>query len=85
MTALLDNLDSISTREELSEFIAQLSKDLKNNKEEWENPDLPSFLEAMSAWVDAIDGYYKNKGEDMPQDVPWDMFANILYAAKIYE
>lgn len=85
MTKLLTNLDTIKTREELSEFIVQLSRDLQNNKEDWENPDLPSFLEAMSGWVDAMDGYYKNKGEAMPRDVPWNIFANILYAAKVYE
>ena len=34
--------------------------------EEWENRDLPSYLEAIAAWVDDMDGYYRNLGEDSP-------------------
>jgi len=85
MSNLVRAIDSVTTLEELSEFITQLSKDLKSNKAEWENADLHSFLEAMSAWVYSMEGYYKNKGDVLPDDIPWKLFASILYAAKVYE
>jgi hypothetical protein len=85
MNHLLKSLNNVSTREDLSNFIDRLSNDLNSNKGEWENHDLPSFLEAMSGWVQDMDGFYKNNGKDVPIDVPWNIFADILYAAKVYE
>lgn len=82
---LRDKIESVESKEDWIDFIAELKRDLEVNKGEWENSDLASFLEAMGAWVADIDGYYKNQGRQVPENVPWKMFANILYAAKYYE
>jgi hypothetical protein len=82
---LLSDLERVETREDLSCFVTELAQDLKENKADWENQDLPSFLEAVSAWIEDMDGFYKNKGEEIPESVSWKAFANILYAAKRYE
>ena len=73
------------TREQFSQFIDALRKDLQDNKDEWENPSLASFLEAMSSWVADMDGFYMNHDKIPPESVSWAVFANILYAAKVYE
>jgi hypothetical protein len=44
----------------------------------WENPDLGSFLEAMSAWT-------VDMRERIPDRPSWRTFADMLMAAKIYE
>jgi hypothetical protein len=45
---------SASTRDDLVRTIAELLADSQQNRDrdEWENPTLDRFLEAMGAWVD---------------------------------
>jgi hypothetical protein len=53
-------LEDISSKDDLAFWLEQLREDLENNSEAWENTDLASFLEAMSAWLRDMDGYYQN-------------------------
>ncbi|WP_456341017.1 DUF7660 family protein [Streptomyces mirabilis] len=32
----------------------------------WENTDLPSFLDALAAWMDDAHGWYRNTGRELP-------------------
>ena len=80
-----DAVASVKTRQDLGRFIRALAKELDNPDEAWENQDLYSFLEAMAAWVDDMDGYYLNKGEAIPRDPSWGTIAQILLAATAYE
>ena len=77
--------DTISSRQDLSKFIAEMRRRLETNPGEWENVDLAAFLEAMAAWVDDMDGYYANRGEPMPDPPTWSTFGEILLAATVYE
>jgi hypothetical protein len=38
----------------------------------------------MAGWIEDMDGYYQNKGQEFTEDQPWDVFARILTAATIY-
>ncbi len=62
-----------------------LIKDLDSNVEEWTNNDLKSYLEAVNNWTEDMEGYCKNLNTELPTNIPWKVFANILLAAKIYE
>ena len=73
------------SRDEFAIFVDELRAAFESNGDNWENADLPSFLEAMSAWVRDMDGYYLNKGEAMPTKIPWEVFANVLRASSMYE
>jgi hypothetical protein len=64
--------------------IVRLVKDLKENPEHWENDTLERFLDAIAAWVEDMDGYYQNLNKPIPV-VEWDIFGQILLAARIYE
>lgn len=75
----------VASRAELVTFIEALREDLSANPADWENPDLSSFLGAMSAWVADMDGYYQNTGQPPPAAPSWKMIADILLASKIYE
>ena len=46
---------------------------------------LVRLLEALAAWVDDMEGYYLNIGKPITEKPDWQMFADILVAAKIYE
>lgn len=76
---------SLRSKEEFAAFVAQLREDLLKKPEEWENPTLDRFLEAMAAWVSASDGLFRNIGEPYPEDVNWSFFAAVLLAARVYE
>ncbi len=82
---LKEKIKSIKTRQHLAEFIIMLLNDYKENKDLWENIDIPTFLEAMSGWVEDMHGYYKNKDLPFSEDQPWKMFAEILYSATYYD
>jgi len=85
MAELHEKLETIREKEDLVAFIDSLIADYESNVSEWENADLLSFLQAMSAWVGSMEYAYKNTGREFPANPTWDMFGRILYAAKIYE
>ena len=73
----------ITSRDELIALIRELSSE---DTSKWENSDLGSFLEALSGWVGDCDVYYKKTGSDLDPDSPsWQLFADALQAAKVYE
>ena len=78
-------IESIKTREEFAVFICGLKEDLELNSGEWENPTLERFLDAMEAWVRAMNFYAINSGDEEALVPSWQTFAKILFASKIYE
>ena len=85
MDDLAKQSDAIQTREDFVAFVRQLSHDYEKNPEQWENDNLGTYLEALAAWVDDMDGYYQFHGEPMPTQPDWAMLGHILLAATIYE
>ncbi len=77
--------ENIATREDLVKFIQSLANESSSASSNWENEDLPSFLEAMAAWIEDMDGYYQNQGEPTPNQPSWKTIGEILKAATIYE
>ena len=82
---MLNNCPRISSGNDLIKFISALTKDLKENPDEWGNKDLPSYLEAMTAWMEDMDGYYENTNQELPKDINWKVISDILMAARVYE
>jgi len=76
---------SVSSKDDLADFIEALKDDFVKNSAEWENPTVDKFLEAMAAWVRSMDNYYRNTGKTSVVSPTWSVFADILSAAKIYE
>lgn len=83
--SLIERLKVVSDRGSLVVFIRRLLKDFKENPAEWENRNLTSYLEAMSAWIEVMDVAYKNMNMVMPKTPDWRMIAQILIAPKAYE
>ncbi|MFI2633169.1 hypothetical protein ACH5A2_22755 [Streptomyces collinus] len=82
MTTSPDHVDS---REDLAAFVRSLRRSHAENGGSWENADLPSFLDALAAWMDDADGWYRNTGRELPPDGDWAFFARALQAATTYE
>jgi hypothetical protein len=85
MASLDQQVHKISSREDFVDFVHALICDLEENYNDWENPSLERYLDALAAWVKDMDGYYQNRGEPMPQQPNWRMLGEILAAARMYE
>ena len=77
--------EGVTTREELAVFVALLAREAQQMPKVWENTDLRSFLEALAAWINDMDGYFMNRGEQVPEQPSWRTFAQMLAAATTYE
>lgn len=82
---LHEMINEIRSKDDLLRFLTALRKDLVTNKEDWENPTLDRCLEAMQGWIQDMNSYYSNTNQTIPEQPTWKVFADILYAAKIYE
>jgi hypothetical protein len=58
---------------------------LASDPEQWENPNLDRYLEALARVVDDLDGGFMSRGEAVPTQPSWGLVAEILDTAKIYE
>ncbi|MFE7708562.1 hypothetical protein ACFU6I_22825 [Streptomyces sp. NPDC057486] len=82
MTASPEHVDS---RADLAAFVRALHRSHAEEGSSWENEDLASFLEALAAWIEDADGWYRNAGRELPASGDWSFFARALRAATIYE
>lgn len=80
-----EKISSIKTREDFVLFVYELSKDYRENPQSWENKNIGTFLEALAAWAEDMDGYYLHQGQPIPKKPDWKNVADMLMAAKLYE
>ena len=78
-------IKDIETKEDFINFVNLLKNDFIKNKNNWENITLFDYLNAIEAWTKDMEGYYKNTNQYIPKNIPWKIFADILYAGTIYE
>jgi hypothetical protein len=78
-------VEEIQDRPHFVEFVRDLIGDLRTNPGKWENHTLESYLEAVAAWAEDCEGYYKSRGETAPQTPSWKFLGELLLAAKLYE
>jgi hypothetical protein len=76
----------IKNRQSFISHVEQLHIDLLENPDSWENPTLPRFLEALAAVAKDIQNSYSNNQKKLNADEPsWQVFADMLTAASVYE
>lgn len=76
---------NIRNREDFVSFLGELQKDFQDNKGEWENTTVDSYLNAVSAWVADSDEYYINQNQQQPENMNWKAIAEMLISGKYYE
>lgn len=76
LPALTAAAASLSTREELAQFVMRLRADLHTNREAWSSQTLDDYFAALQGYLG-----------DMPDndDPKWRMMAKVLLAASLYE
>ena len=79
------DVTAVRTREDLVVFLEELRRDLRGNREAWENDDLEAYLEALQAVLADWRGRFANRGETIPEDPTWALLAEVLLAATVYE
>lgn len=82
---LREQVEKIQTHDDLVLFLHHLVRDLRTCPERWENTSLEAYLAATAAWLQDMDGYYRNRGESIPAQPTWKHVGEILLAASIYE
>ncbi len=76
----------VTDRLSFIKFLVSLHQDFINNGQEWENKTLDGFLEALTRYTADIQGYYDNTNQNINADkASWQVFADIIQGAKIYE
>jgi hypothetical protein len=75
----------IQSRQDFIIFLHALGARLHQKPQAWANGDRASYLEALTAWVEDREGYYRNRGEEVPEQPTWKTLGQILLAATVYE
>ena len=75
----------IRSRDDFVAFVRALRRDFQDNPSAWENDTLTSYLDALAAWVEDMDGYLDHAGEKNAQHPSWKHLAESLLAARVYE
>lgn len=82
-TCMEIDYNKIETKEQLLELIQQLSEE---DPDKWENVSTQAFLEALGSWLGSAENLYKNLNMNTDANKPsWQLFADALQAALIYE
>jgi len=76
-------MDEVASREQLAAYVRELAHEAARG--DLENATLGAFLEALSAWIDDMDGYFANLGNEVPTQPDWKLVAMMLRAATMYE
>lgn len=80
----LPHYSRVETKDEFLRLVSQLAAD--RDPQHWENSSARDFVEALGSWLEDADGFYQNMGLEMDSSKPsWQLFADMLQAARIYE
>jgi hypothetical protein len=85
MIDFLKEISNIKTKDDFISLVELLVQDLKKSPQSWTNKNLEDYLGAIANWTEDMEGFYLNNNLEIPKDIPWKVFANILVAAMIYE
>ncbi|MCF2528957.1 DUF7660 family protein [Yinghuangia soli] len=81
----LDPDTEIHDRAKLAAFVRALHQDYLRRGQHWENDTLERFLQALAAWIQDSEGWYRNTGKELPPGGDWTFLARALDAATAYE
>lgn len=84
--AHIDRDEAVESRQDVQRVIAQMRADLTGRgSQEWENPTLDRFLDALEAVLNGLPGRRAWQGKAEPAQPDWALLAEILVAATGYE
>jgi hypothetical protein len=78
-------LAAVRSHTDVARIVEQMLDDLRAHPDEWENPTLEQFLDALAASLDALEPLHINRGETLPSQPTWKLLAEVLVMATGYE
>ena len=79
--AEVDGLDQVSSHVDAARVVSEMLSDLRTHPNDWENPTLERFLDALAASLEALSGNF----EQVSAQPSWKLFAEMLVKASGYE
>lgn len=74
----------VESLHDLIAVVTSLWTNLQAHPDQWENPTLEQFLQAMAAWLASFPQMYVNLGRPVPEP-DWQFVADVLRAARVCE
>ena len=78
MAEYIKMLDKINSKKDFLEFMNLYLQTVTDTT-------VKEYLESVTAWVEDMDGYYKNMNIEEPQNINWNFIATMIYVGGIYE
>src|SRR4051812_44304745 len=79
----LNGRNGVASKQDFIRLVRELAEQHRQKPQEWENRDLPSYLEALAAWVEDMEGFYANQGQPLPDPPGWGTLGQALLAARV--
>lgn len=79
------DLGGVVTLADVQRVVHEMHADLLAHPDEWENPTLDRYLDALAATLDALESLHVNRGEQLPDQPTWRLAAELLVKASGYE
>lgn len=78
-------MSEFTTRFDVAALAESMAAEVRRDPEAWENSSLSSFLSGLSGWLEDMDGYYQARDQSVPKQPTWQLIADLLRAATVYE
>jgi hypothetical protein len=76
----------VRSRDQLIGHIFHLMDDFDGAGDHWQNQDIYTFLQAMAAWLNDCEGYYRNVGQAVDVErASWQLLADAFSAGAVYQ
>ncbi len=80
-----EDAQAVTSRADLVQYLIGLADRVRDGRMPVENSSSLEFIEAAGYWIQALDGFFSNRGEDVPDAPSWELIAMIFSAALVYE
>jgi hypothetical protein len=77
--------EAVGSREDLVRFLRDLSAEVEAGDVRTTNRSPAAILEAASAWLQDMDGFFINHGKEPPTEPSWELIAHTFAASLLYE
>jgi len=80
-----EEAQAVSSQDDLVRYLTDLAARVREGRATVENDSAPEFIEAAAHWTQAMDGFFSNRREQVPNTPSWSLVAMIFSAALVYE
>jgi len=78
-------MNEVCSKEEFAAFLYFLRDSIQKDPAMWTNKTIEDYLDALAGCVEGVEGFYSNRGEELPRNINWSVFADLLDCARLYD